>query len=402
MIIPLRANAPRYDTPYVTYSLLLVNVFVFLIQLADPGGPQAVIDSWGLQPARIWSGGTIPGTTLPAWLTVWTSNYLHFDIGHIIGNMLILWLMGPGLEWLCGRARFLAFYTLSGVLAGVATAAIGAASSEAGAGASGALAGVLGAYLLMFPRARVTSLMWISPFSWMSWATGTWGLVTRNISVFWFAGSWIILQLLLAGLAGTMAEDQGPYGVYAHAAGAVAGMLLIFLARIPERMPPDDHPVRVGELSSVIVGDEGDAGDGYVATTPEMAEAEWRRSPEGRLQQRILELRAPFEDRFAHAMLEHGDYAGARAHCSQMLELAQQAQNDARIEGYGNLLDEIEARIAALPPVPLAARRAYQPADQAWSPEAATDGGIPRAADPFNLGHVPRASRRTASSEPEG
>jgi hypothetical protein len=242
----------------------------------------------------------------------------------------------------------------------------------------------MGAYLLMFPRARVTSLMWISPFSWMSWATGTWGLVYRNISAFWFVGSWVVFQFMLAGLASTR-EEQGPYGVYAHAAGAVCGMLLIYVARIPERMPAADHPSRSGELSAPLIGDEGDAGDGYIDPTPQMLEEQWRRSPEGRLQQRILELRAPFDDRFAEDMLARGDWSGARAHCEQMLELAQQAQNEARIAGYTQLLQRIRAE---------AGPSASRPAIPVPPPLPADAARIPHAADPFGLGDAPRGTRR--------
>jgi membrane associated rhomboid family serine protease len=106
MAIPLRDNAPHYDTPYITLCLIAINFFVFALEILTPGGPQAVINFWGLQPARIWEHALIPGTHLPAWLTLFTSTYLHFDIFHIASNMLILWLAGNSLEWVCGRLRF--------------------------------------------------------------------------------------------------------------------------------------------------------------------------------------------------------------------------------------------------------------------------------------------------------
>jgi membrane associated rhomboid family serine protease len=397
MVIPLRSNAPHYDTPYVTLCLVMANCLVFALQALTLGGPQVVIDIWGLQPARIWEGGLIPGTDLPAWVTLLTSNYLHFDLFHLLGNMLVLWLMGDALEWLCGRLRFFLLYTLCGLAAAYITALLGGDSTVAGAGASGAIAGIMGAYLLMFPRARVTSLMFIPPLSWMHAATGTWGLVTRNISALWYVGSWILFQVVTLGIVMNTADEPGPYGVYAHVAGAICGMSLIWVARIGDRMPPDDHPCRSGELTAIIIGDEGDGGDGMLDLTPEQEYERWRHTPEGRLQHRIQQLRAPFEDRFAQQMLEQGDLAGAQSHCEQMLQLARQALDDARIAGYTELLDEIRERKLALPPAPgprpdlgTAPNRVYEAAGGLELRER----GSGRNPDPFNLGESQRGTRR--------
>ena len=401
MAIPLRDNAPHYDTPYITMCIMLVNAFVFILQLLSPGGPQAVINLWGLQPARIWDGGVVPGTDIPAWVALFTSTYLHFDIFHIAGNMLILWIVGNSLEWLCGRARFFLLYSLCGLGAAYATALLGGHSTMAGAGASGAIAGVMGAYLLMFPRAKVTSLLWIPPFSFMHFATGTWGIVYRNISVLWFVGGWVLIQAISALAIVSLTQESGPYGVYAHLAGAACGAGLIWLARIPARMPPDDHPCRSGELTAIIIGDEGDAGDGQAEMTPDMLHEQWLHTPEGRLQQRILELRAPFEDRFADQLIEQGDYAGARAHCEQMLELAQRDMNEARVEGYTRLLTTVRQRLAQTQQQELAQRRSQPSLPQgrvyegAGGAEIRERGGLaPRKPDPFNLGDAPRGSRR--------
>lgn len=218
MIIPLRDNAPHDKLPWVTLAIIIANVLIFLAQLGAQGGAQAVIDAWGIQPARLDAGGMHNG--LPVWATLLTATYLHFDVMHLIGNMLMLWLLGDAIEWLCGRWRFLLFYHLCGIAASVVTWQLGGDSTMAGAGASGALAGVMGAYLLMFPTASITCLV-----------IGYYGGM-RQISALWFIGLWIAQQVYMSAVA-LQGKEAGPYGVYAHAAGAVAGMALIWLLRTP-------------------------------------------------------------------------------------------------------------------------------------------------------------------------
>jgi hypothetical protein len=234
----------------------------------------------------------------------------------------------------------------------------------------------------------------------MHFATGTWGIVYRNISAMWYMGGWIFLQAILFVVA-LNSPTEAPFGVFAHISGAVCGMGLIWLARIPSRMPPEDHPCRSGELTAMIIGDEGDAGDGTAEMTPEMLHERWLHTPEGRLQQRILELRAPFEDRFADQLIEQGDFAGALAHCQEMLQLAERDMNEARVEGYADLLATVRQRLAAQRQEQLSQRRGAPPAAPGRVYEGA--GGIelaerpssaPRDSDPFNLGAAPRGTRR--------
>jgi membrane associated rhomboid family serine protease len=329
-ILPLRANAPRPDVPFVTLALIGLNCFIFLIELAGPGGPQGAIDLWGLQPARMWAGEAVPGTFIPAWVTLLTSTYLHFDLLHLLGNMLMLWLFGCALEYLCGPWTFLGFYTCCGLMSSVMSALLGFSSPLAAAGASGAIAGVMGAFLLNFPRARITC--WMLVWFFYPFAVGL-----RNISAVWFLGGWLLQQLFYTGVALTVLEP-GPFGVYAHAAGAVTGMGLIFLLRRPERVLPADHPLRRGRLSAPFIGDAGDAGDGRA---PQLSPQERRALEPARL------MHLPFDEAPVRALLAQGDLLGARSFCEHMLEDSYRHGNVYRIQGYETLLREIATREAS-------------------------------------------------------
>lgn len=319
-ILPLRDNAPRPALPLVTLTLIVLNLLCFLNEVTSLAGIDGVINAWGLEPARIWAGEVIPGTALPAWLTLLTANYLHFSWLHLLGNMLMLWLFGCSLEYLCGPWRFLAFYTACGLVSSFVTAVLGGNSVMAAAGASGAIAGVMAGFLLNYPRSRITCFVLI----WFFYPIVA-GL--RNISAFWFIGGWIAQQLFYSVLAFNSAE-RGPFGVFAHAAGALGGMALIYVLRLPENVLPADHPLRRGSLSAPFIGDAGDAGGGRA---PGLTAHE----------QRIRAMEAPFSDSAARAMLTQGDLLGARAYCEQMLDQSERDGNLQRIAGFERLLREI-------------------------------------------------------------
>jgi hypothetical protein len=225
-------------------------------------------------------------------------------------------------EYLCGSAYYVLFYTLCGLLSSLAAGLLGGQSTLAAAGASGAIAGVMGAFLLNFPRARVTS--WVLVWLFYPFIIGL-----RNISAFWFIGFWLVQQAVLGAIALSMLEP-GPFGVFAHLAGALSGIGLIFAMRLPGRALPRNHPLRTGRLSAPIFGDEGDAGGGQ---TPEQEAAErraWERTT------------APFDGSRVRRLLEQGDAHGARALCEEMLAQAEADANHHRILGYERLLREID------------------------------------------------------------
>lgn len=336
MGLPLRDNAPTYDVPGVTLTLIALNLAAFAWQHAYPGGFEQSIADWGEVPARIMQNQNVPGSPLPASLTVLTSMFMHANWSHLIGNMYALWLFGDNVEWVLGRARYVLFYMACGILASVATLLLGQASTEPGLGASGAIAGVLAAYLLMYPRARITSLVWIDPYSLMHAMTGQVGLTLRNISALWYIGAWVVFQIITAGFA-IHQEMWLNLGTYAHVAGALAGAAMVYPLALPKRIPRADSAVRSAELTSPVIGEEGDAGSGTepVASVGEEVariRAEYGTDvPDPRL----------FQDCVAEELIAQGDYAAALRHCREMLQIARQEDDVDRVNGYLVLIDAI-------------------------------------------------------------
>jgi hypothetical protein len=202
-----------------------------------------------------------------------------------------------------------------------------------GLGASGAIAGVMAAYLLFYPRARITSLVWFDPLSIDHAVTGTWGLQVRNISAIWYIGSWVVFQLILA--AGFL--SFGFYinlGIYAHAAGAIMGGLLVWPLVIQDRRPkPDDYEV-CDEITMPIWGDEGDAGGCGEIEAPTLEDQV------AKLQERTDSLRQ-FDDSIADELIAKGDYAGAYKHACAMMEEAHEVGDEFRENGYREFIKEI-------------------------------------------------------------
>jgi len=159
-VIPLRDDNPTVLWPLVTVGMIAANLTVFMYQLslivADPRLERALILQLGMVPAAI-TQGVIAGSG--AYYTVLTSMFLHGGLMHIIGNMLYLWVFGNNVEDSMGHLRFLIFYLLTGVLAAVAHLGLQPASTVPTIGASGAVSGILGAYLVLYPHARVKTLL---------------------------------------------------------------------------------------------------------------------------------------------------------------------------------------------------------------------------------------------------
>lgn len=216
-MLPIHDNNPTRIKPVVTISLIIICVLVFLWELARPFAEQvAIVQGLGVTPAYLFGQQTAPSyvVQVPAWLTVITYMFLHGGWMHLIGNMLYLWIFGNNIEDSMGHGRFLLFYVLCGVAAVFANALPDIDSTTPMIGASGAISGVLGAYLLLFPRARVLIVvpllfvfysMW-----WPAWF----------VLVFWFIWQ-IISSLIYASVEGAGVA----WG--AHIGGFIAGMLLV-------------------------------------------------------------------------------------------------------------------------------------------------------------------------------
>lgn len=215
-MIPLRDLNPTDRFAIITFTLIVLNVLVFVYELTlgEIGG-ERFFSSYALVPKRLFAADAGLGFSLPVSATLFTSMFLHGGVLHIAGNMLYLWIFGNNVEDATGRIRFILFYLLCGLSAAYAHAALNSSSLTPMIGASGAVSGVLGAYLILYPRARVVTLV-------------LFGFYMRTVEVpaLIVLGIWFVLQILSALISNTSGSGVA---WYAHIAGFAAGMLLIGL-----------------------------------------------------------------------------------------------------------------------------------------------------------------------------
>ena len=222
-MLPLRDENPTVRTPFLTVAIMVVCVVVFLLQLAaGQEGQSEVIYRFGLIPSVFFGDASLPEglAGFPPVLTLFTSMFLHGGWLHLGGNMLFLWIFGNNIEDVLGHAKFLIFYTLSGVGAGFAQMLVDTSSQVPMVGASGAIAGILAAYMVLFPRARILTLVWLGFF-----------VTTVRIAAIWFLGIWLGLQWLNAL---TTTADGSGVAWWAHLGGFGAGLILLFLLKPPK------------------------------------------------------------------------------------------------------------------------------------------------------------------------
>lgn len=226
-MLPLKDLNPTSTTPVVNYLLIAANVLAFLWELSLGPDIAPKMMSIAFIPARFW----IPRFILPNLATIFISMFLHGGFMHIGSNMLYLWIFGDNIEDRLGHGRYLLFYLLCGFGATLAHAFFNPSSRMPAIGASGAIAGVLGAYLILFPTARVKTLIPIFIV-----------LIIRDIPAVILLGFWFLLQLVSgAGSLGVPnASEQGGVAFFAHIGGFVLGMILIVVMggrRRPKRQP---------------------------------------------------------------------------------------------------------------------------------------------------------------------
>lgn len=212
MFLPLHdSNVIRHIRfPFVTYGLMAVTLVCFLLQsmLPPAAWDQATID-FGMIPIVVRDIYPQPVPWLPDWATLFTYAFLHIDWLHLLTNMLFLWVFGDNIEDALGHTKFLLFYLACGALAALAHLAFNFNDNSSLIGASGAVAGVMGAYILLFPHARVFVLARIViP-------------IPLPVPAFWMLGFWIATQLFYAVIG-----SGGPVAWWAHLGGFAAGMVL--------------------------------------------------------------------------------------------------------------------------------------------------------------------------------
>ena len=215
-MFPLHDDNPSSRTPYINYVLIISCVLIFFWQLSLGRFAQNAIYSLGMIPAVLFDIKQLPADleTIPAWATLFSSMFLHGGWMHLIGNMLYLWIFGNNVEDAMGHGRFIVFYLLCGLVAALAQALPDPQSAVPMIGASGAISGVLGAYLLLYPHARVLVVIPIGlyPFS-------------TRLKAGWVLGFWILLQVFNSMM--TAADQSGGVAWGAHIGGFIAGMALI-------------------------------------------------------------------------------------------------------------------------------------------------------------------------------
>jgi membrane associated rhomboid family serine protease len=226
-MIPLRDTIPVRTFPIVNTGVIVLNAAVFLVEfLLGPEELNRLIGLFGLTPAVFWQSGG-----LQAWITLITAQFLHGGWWHLISNMLALYIFGDNIEDRLGHGRYAIFYLASGLAAHLAHLLAQSGSSVPTIGASGAIAGVLGAYLVLFPRARVVTLVPIFYF-----------IRIIQVPALVYLGFWFVSQLFsgLFALSSTGALQAGGVAWWEHIGGFIFGLVMIRLA-LPRRprQPPE-------------------------------------------------------------------------------------------------------------------------------------------------------------------
>jgi len=213
-VIPLRDVIPSRTTPYVTITLVVTNVLVFLYQLWLGPSVDQFVSTFALVPA------------LFSWRAVLTSMFLHGGFLHVAGNMLYLWIFGDNVEDRMGHGRFVAFYLLCGTAAALAQTLMNPSSPVPMVGASGAIAGVMGAYFVLYPHSRIVTLVPIFIF-----------IQIIEVPAIFFLGIWFLMQFLsgVGSVAMATGEPTGGIAFWAHVAGFAAGIVGVFAFRRRQR-----------------------------------------------------------------------------------------------------------------------------------------------------------------------
>lgn len=239
-MIPLHDDNPTRITPFVTWGLIALNIVIYFLQATGGifetryglGGPMAGLT---MIPREVTQGVDlqINGPTLqPHWLTIFSAMFLHGGLLHLGGNMLFLLIFGNNIEDVLGHVKFLFFYIACGFLAAWAQILLGPTSIIPTLGASGAIAGVLGAYLLLFPRAEVRSLIFLGFF-----------ITIARLPAFLVLGFWIVSQFFshwTQSMKDVGQAETGGVAYVAHIGGFFVGLLLIKL--LGGKTPPPYRP----------------------------------------------------------------------------------------------------------------------------------------------------------------
>ncbi|MGY8986595.1 MAG: rhomboid family intramembrane serine protease [Sphingomonadales bacterium] len=219
-MFPLRDENPTIRTPYFTVIFMVISIAIFFIQnsMGDYVSMEFIY-TYGFIPSKLFSidGFEININGPPPYLTILSSMFLHGGWMHLIGNMVFLWIFGNNVEDTLGHGRFILFYLLCGLVAALVQMFSDPGSEIPMVGASGAVSGIMGAYIILYPRAKILTLLFLGIF-----------ITTMRISAGWFLGVWFALQSFNA-----LSTETGTGGVafWAHVGGFIAGIVLLFFIK---------------------------------------------------------------------------------------------------------------------------------------------------------------------------
>lgn len=230
-MIPIRDENPTRTTPYIVYFIIILNVLAFVVdwmgkQMIAPHLVVGGLFNYSMIPAAVVTGRDVVThigpyeiqllSPHPTWITIFTSMFLHGGFMHIAGNMWFLWIFGNNIEDVLGHFRFALFYLIGGVAAALAHIFSGPMSTIPTVGASGAIAAVMGAYVVLYPRSRITTLVFVFYF-----------ITTVEVPALFILSIWLFLQM--TGAIGSSGPGGGGVAYWAHIGGFVAGVIGILL-----------------------------------------------------------------------------------------------------------------------------------------------------------------------------
>jgi membrane associated rhomboid family serine protease len=218
-MFPLRDKIPSKTFPFVTVGIIVINLVIFFYELSLGEQLNSLFNTFSIIPARFQNLFQQPANQiLPVGFSLFSSVFLHGGWMHVIGNMWYLWIFGDNVEDSTGHFRFLIFYLLCGILAGLTHILMNPASTVPTIGASGAIAGVMGAYFLLYPRSKILTLIFVFVF-----------IQVIEIPAVFFLGFWILFQFISGSVSRGLVESSGGVAWWAHIGGFLVGLALILL-----------------------------------------------------------------------------------------------------------------------------------------------------------------------------
>ncbi len=218
-MIPIRDRNPSGTFPYVTIGIIVVNIFIFLYELSLGTDLGVFLHQYGVVPIKAthYYYRSSDLTLIDTFFPFLSSSFLHAGFIHLIGNMWFLWIFGDNIEDKLGHIKYLCFYILCGAIASSVHIFFNSQSEIPCVGASGAIAAVLGAYMVTFPRARVTTIVPIFFF-----------LQIIELPAVVVLGFWILIQFFSGAASSTASTSDGGVAWWAHVGGFVSGIILFY------------------------------------------------------------------------------------------------------------------------------------------------------------------------------